>query len=769
MQPGDLADVATSGAYADLSGAPEIPSRPDQVGALMALDTWETARATNTHGILTLSVMTSLANINGLPSFYNCVFCRDDAIAPTLAAFISADGFKYVPAGTSTPLHYGARGIKSRANQINNGYLLSDAFAALADAQAVFPKATTLAHTLDSLAIQKMVDVQRENAAVYSSGAESSVRWPQSLMSFDSPNGAYVINRMCDLTMIETAHSWWHFVGDRAVFFNQCFNQYAFTFLGSRKGYFHGFSIVNEWVRGQGIPRGGMQFGRPGDGTASDSHFFGAVEVSGKATLGAYYMMAVEECKLGAIKGKNTLDKRNHYGAFDGGVVALSGDPFKRNEYVTWSGGGVGQLLDFDGSVSGTFCIKVLAGALADNVTFTGETSGFSGTVNGAMETEPEGEGRDGEGYVFCYDGNNIFGTECIDDPMYVDHAPLHEENSSLQVHGIIDMRHTGWGSAIFLCGVENIRLGGSYCVSPGARCRGHSLRCRSRYPVHRSSQPLRSFSTHPNEPGIQQGVRIDATNPGTEVTISGLQQRNRNGRMEEAQFMATENVAKVSLWWPEIWIAKTGQNNGQKLFLPGNKFFLYHAKICIGPGFDGYVNLDELGYLSGDVYADDITWAGARRPQGNYRLHSLAVSGFFGHMKILPDDSGVGAIRFAANNAATKAQILYSDNGSLQIMQFKFTNGWQMQLRNDILGLSISGPNNEKARIGPFDQVETGTLKMTNVRDLDGKIVLKKQQAHIPPLPTDGSATTTDVVTKLNAFLAFAVSMGLMADASPP
>lgn len=749
---GALADSAiqsVNGLFGDSSGA--VALKPGNIGSAYVFDTYASAVASITGGARTLWVLTTIATPNNLTSGYPCAYVRDDNKNLATAAFVSEDGFAYVPSGTYTPLHYGALGIKNRSGNTTNGYLLSDVYGSLAEAQAVYPKALALTETIDSHAIQKMIDALRDDSTVISSGADSTVRQQQTTISYYLPTGCYVVNRMIDATMIEGAHAFWHFVGDRAVILNQVIGGYAINLLGSRRGYFHGFSILGDWLAA-GVPRGGMLFGRPGDTSASDSHMFGAVHINGRHRLAGVHMMASEEVKLGGLKCANVLDKRQHTGAYDGGGAGT----FDRGEAVTWSGGtGVLSEVDDDGA-TGTMTIKVLTGTLADNVVFTGSSSTKTATVNGALTTEPSGEGANGESYSIVFDGDNYWGTEADSDPGYTTHAAQNVGYSQLQIHGAVDMRHTGWGCPVWICGAETIDLGGSYMVSTARAAVVLHFDVTTEIPIITLPNHYEAYATA-GDIGVQQGVRIDATTGGTNVTISAMTQKNKNGRMEAAQFQATANVASVTLYYPDIIIEKTGQDNGQVLFDPPAKFTVIDGSVKSGPGFADYLNVADLAAFSGELYTDDVTWAGARHADGGYKLTTPDISGYFGNVKVIIGDDGLGGVRFVDDDGVVQARVQYTGSA----INLAFKDGYTMVVNNTTgsLNFSKNDPGDDEFNIG-----QIGTLQMTNIRDANGVIVLKAQRSVIPLLPTAGTSTVAELETKINALIQSARDMGLNA-----
>lgn len=688
-------------------------------------DSWQTATSSPSEGSSTIIIKASLTlEPQAVRADHFCTFVRDDDLTKETSAVTTSDDYHYSPADQITPLHYGAMGVKSRAAYNLVGWLLSDLFGTLEDAQEVFPAAVALTDTVDSAAITKMARYVK-TSRYFGTGIQNPPRQSMADVSFWFPRGAYVINRACDFTSINLDHAYWSLKGDRAIIFIQGSGNTGFDILDSRKMVPDGITFVGEWVPGVGVPRSAIQIGRAGgaaDSRPADSHAWGTVNIDGRFSLAGVHNFASEDNRLGSLSIKNKLDHRNHYFAFEDGTSGT----LTLNEKVTWSGGGRGVIeLAVDDVSTGSAIVKVYEGTLADGTVITG-TNGKSITVDGALVTEPMGEGPDGRSYCLVQDGDNYWGIESD----FVDAPPPDVAASFLRNCGFIDCRHTGRGDAVWLTRAVTHDYTNSYVVSTDPQggagwvlffntstegFTGLKLDC------HVESDE----ADEDVETGISYEVKFDAAVFKAEVTLQMFEHRRNRCQVGLSQFQPTENIGAVVMSGPTIKVHQRGRDTGQVMFGSPEKFTLRGAYIYNREEAVDFLNISALATISGHVHCFNAFAPEVQHNTGRYLLTD--ETGRRRHMNgvsMLAASGGGAPLEAATRAGVVLSRIDMGDNA----FTFSYGSGADFKtLLTATAFYNISGVTKHLGLSGNrWGQIWAASLDITGVATIGSNAIIK-------------------------------------------
>ena len=677
----------------------------------------------------------------------------------TSTEILDLPGWK--PHGVYTPQHFGAPGsLKERVGGRVYGWLLSDRYETLAEAQAVYPKASALSQTVDSHAMQRMVDAIR-GRTVTSSGLNREIFNRANQICFDLRDGVYVINRSVDFTEIRTTHAFWYLVGNGAVVINQCIGETGFDFLGSRKCSMHGWTMIGDLLLGEGCPRSGIMIGRSGPSAlAADSHMFGAVDIIGHFTLACVHNFASEDARFGYLALKNDLNPSVIAGSFEAG----SAGTFVLGETVTWAGGGSGKAVTITtttNAVTGNYGIEVTtAGSLADGVVITGSTSGKTAALLDPVY-HPAGEAtaaEGGEGFSFCIvqDGENHWGTAS----QYTSNAAQSVQHSFLRNVGTIDARHSGRGAAMWICRADSHDYTNSYFVSDQASG-GAAVVLYNGVASNRLRNLI--FDVHietdgaDSDPatGLDYGFLIASATAARNVTLHGISLRTNLCNPAIGMFATTTDVSTVLLVEPDIYVGTEGGDVGQLLFHEPSKFAVRGGALSSYSENASFFNIADLAANTADVMCVDEASANIARSAGGFRLTSGDFAGYMHKMTVMAPSAG----------GHTFLQGLDTDgsvNGEIEIRPTQMRFG---VAGNDLIYLSSGGlvPLADNTINLGVNVSRYGTAYATNVDfasqvRYQGTKVLGAQQAHIP------DSTGSDEQARINDILAALRAHGLIA-----
>lgn len=554
-------------------------------------------------------------------------FVRDTgSLTAATGALVTADGQVWVPAGDPTPLHFGqdSMGVSSWTGSVPTPYLLSDVFASLGAAQAVYPEAAALTETVDSQAFQKCTDYIRSNRVLAHGGLENSLNSVNNAFGqvrIVIPQGVYYLNRTWDLTGIEFGFAAWNLHFEQATILGITPNKPLIDFMGSRNCQFTGVGIIDGLWTSAGICRMAMQFSIDNSRTSADCHSFNGarIHVKGRWKLAGAYNHSSEYMGFGSLGliVSNDLDSRVRHCDFDGS----DGTSFTANEEVTWAGSGSGFVKRVTGTTTGRIEIRVVSGTLADNTQITGQTSGKVADINGTPVAEPSGEGPDGRSYCLVMDGDNYWGVTSD----YQTAPATDTAFSFLRCHGVLDLRHTGRGDALWICRAFYHDYTNSYFVSTdpdgGAAIVAFSNTSNSGLDglvldVHNESD----MGDTDASTGLDYGVRFDAANAGANVVVSGWKWRRNKAQISLAQFFAGTNVTSVKIYG-DIEVNEVGRDAGQVMFSDPAAFSVYGRLSCLADGTGPFFNVSSLADVGGDVFCDDRTSSNVRHASAQYRL----------------------------------------------------------------------------------------------------------------------------------------------------
>ena len=709
---------------------------------------------------MAVEVPTSVMRISVINGEHSLGYIRDAAGT----ALITADGGKWSPDGTPTPQHFGSFG-KLKTNNPAKPYLLSDVYATLAAAQAIYPKAMSLTQTVDDMACQAMIDYLRGSTfqaqggkeinsnTTNNSGLQTAYLWPR---------GTYYLTRPLDCTNIRTAHNFWEMRAEGAIIMGCTPGKSIIDFTGSRKCVFTGVAtIVGVWTN-DGVSRSAMQFGRPLSGASSDSHAFGGGwEIKGRYTLGGIHNYASEDFRLGVVSVKNDLDPRVYHCEFRGSGTVLR---FTSGETVTWGASTGVVKLSTPTTDAGQVAIRLVSGsAPVDGDVIVGGSSGKSATINGDPVKEPLGEGPGGRSYCLVQDGDNYWGLESDYQP-----NPLPNTAASfLRNLGTVDLRHTGKGDALWICRASNHDYRNSYLVSEDTNS-GAAVVAFSNtstavlggclFDVHIETDRGDLDATT----GLDFAFLIDSANAGTAVTINNHLFRTNTVHPSLAVYYAASNVDSVKFTMSEIEVEKVSRNVGQVLFRPPNKISFYGGRITCG-AVGPFLNLSNLADIGGcEVICPNITSANVRHATGKYLLMDLSggmalLNGLDEELRVKATVGRTSIVLRADSNVdgSVLGQMQYNENNKLwalsadgPVADYAFSGTAFYPVEGDALNLGLL--NN------PWLQGFFNIVQATTYRDQNGVKVLGIQRAAVQDITvtaTSGTLPTTNgVVTIANA-----------------
>ena len=705
-------------------------------------------------------VSTSVMRISVINGGRSLGYIRDAAGT----ALTTADGAKWSPDGTPTPQHFGSFGRLKTTNPAKP-YLLSDVYATLAAAQAVYPKATALTQTVDDMACQAMIDYLRGNVFQALGGEEINSNTTNNLglqITYLWPRGTYYLTRPLDCTNIRTAHNFWEMRGEGAVIMGCTPGKTIIDFTGSRKCVFTGVAtIVGVWTS-DGVSRSAMQFGRPLSRVSSDSHnHTGGWEIKGRFSLAGLHNYASEDFRLGALSIKNDLDHRVFHCYFDRSDNVLR---FTSGETVTW--GASTGVVKFSTPMTdaGQVAIRHVTGtALVDGDVIVGRTSGKSATINGAPTREPLGEGPGGRSYCMVQDGDNYWG-------LMSDYQPNPLPNTAasfLRNLGTVDLRHTGNGDALWICQASNHDYRNSYLVSDDTAS-GAAVVAFSNtstvvldgclFDVHIESDMGDLDPTT----GLDFGFLIDSANAVTEVTINNHLFRTNTVHPSLAVYYAAANVGRVKFTMSEIEIEGVNRNVGQILFRPPGKFSFYGGRIICGAGAP-FLNLSNLANIGGcEVICPNITSANVRHATGKYLLMGLTggmalLNGLDEGLHINSKIDGTSPILTAVSSVdgSVLGRMQYNDASSQWTLSVVGTDP-RYVFANTALYPATGGAINLGLINNPWLQGIFVSVRSNDYRDENGVKVLGIQRAAVQDLTVTATLgalpTINRVVTIANA-----------------
>jgi len=680
--------------------------------------------------------------------------------------------------GVPTPQHFGSYGVMKVANPAAP-YLLSDVFASLAAAQAVYPKASALTETVDDMAFQYMVDFRRSNTVAARGGQEINRNIADNSglsVFYRIPNGQYYITRPVDLTGIEFGHHFWGIEAEGAIIMGNTIGKPIFDLTASRKCVFLGTgTIIGVWTSA-GVSRIGIQLGRALDGTAAESHAFrGAWEVKGRFSLAPIYNYASEDVRFGNTATKNNLDDRVRHCQFDGsdGVKV-----FVTDEDVTWSGGtGVVKCVTSDTS-SGEVAIRVVTGTLADNTQITGTTSTKVADINGTPVAEPSGEGPDGRSYGLVLDGDNYWGLTSD----YQSNPAADTAASFLRNTGVIDIRHTGRGDAMWTCRNSDHNWVGSYLVSDdpdgGAAIVAFS---------NTTALVLHGFKFNGHietdkgdmdaSTGLDYAIRFEAATASSALTVERFYFERNTVHPSIATFYAGTNVSSVSFKDCEVVVEGVSRDVGQVMFSDPSKFSFYGRLSCGDTGAT-YFNVSSLADLGGQVHCADATASNVLHATATYLLtdnagaltlhNGAAVNGNLNHTGVYRSliDASTGYLDLDAIDDANGVTVLGRLRYSAGTAAWAFSIGGtaaDYYLQNTSFYPATDDTHNLGLTSRQWKNGYIGKVFATTYYDTNSVKVLGTQQAAVSDA-SGGANVDTEARTAINDLLARLRTHGLIA-----
>lgn len=573
-------------------------------------------------------------------------------------------GFK--PAGVYTPQHFGSPGdIKERTNSRVYGYLLSDRYETLALAQAVYPKATALTETIDSHAMQRMVDAVRGKDGYTSSGPVGAFRVDGGpFWNFHFPHGSqYVINRTVDFTGLVAAQvDFWYLTGDGAVIFNQCIGEAGFDFLASNAMYAHGWTMVNELIRGEGCPRTGVLIGRDSSGApAGNHHFDRTVLIKGYATLSAMHVYASEETAF-ALTLVNDLNPNECMADYDTASGTISA-----GDTLTWTGSGAGTVVDIN-TTDGVIGILVTAGTLSDDTQVT--TGGAVTFYVRDVYYQPNGEDSDNDNrsYGITLDGTNKWGTAS----QYRTNAASPDSASFID-NNFVDssFRHRGHGGAIWLdAHAQNFNFSDSYQVTYDNDWAAVTIYFGSAGNVG-NNFTFNNFDTETD--GADSD---DSTGQGYEFMLQSITARpvfldnftlQRNTpKFSYAHIKAGTNVNAVHLRGLDYKMAGRGTDTDQTMFDDPSIFYVTGSVAVIkDPNGGAFLNLADWGSFRGTITCEDVYDENVRADT-SFLVQSPDDMAFMHKLTILSTGSAGSGLVEARDTSGTLLSYIDLDNGNV-------------------------------------------------------------------------------------------------------
>lgn len=536
-----------------------------------------------------------------------------------------------VPADRYTPQHFGAYGAyKTRTDYVLIGYLLSDRFATLAAAQAVYPDATALTETIDSHAFQRCADAVKAIVAVTSSGPWTSWNKDAPSRIFWMPRGYYVINRTVDFTGMGSNEPW-SLKGDGAVIFNQCVGETGFDLIASGQCSMDGWKMINDLIRGVGCPRTGMLWGRDSTGSGSAGHKIGRIDIEGFATLAAIQNYAGESHEFDYLVLRNSLNPNLSMMDYASATATPAA-----NDTVSWTGG-TGRITNVSTSDS-ILSIELLTGvAVTNGQTITYQTS-QTATVS-SVYTQPSGEGPGGWSYCMVQDGSNYWGT----DSQYVTNASSPDPASFTINMGRISCLHNGLGDGLWISDAVNHWYRGYFtsstdggagiCVFTPDGGASQTLNC-----VHfHCSIESDGGDTDPDT-GLYCLVRFDAESASSTVGVYDFRLTTHKPGAGYGVFHAESNVDLVN-HVGEISTTIVSAAASSAMWSDASKF-AFHGVIRDLNSTTGFLNIDDLADGSGIIFTRGGISATCPHPFFIFDENNVAVNH---NMRLIDDGSGFG------------------------------------------------------------------------------------------------------------------------------
>lgn len=597
--------------------------------------------------------------ISNLPSRWDAPSIIADIIAPMAdGAIVRIEGFDYVveagatdildlpglaPFGRPAPQHWGSLG-RLKVFIPTEPFRLSDRFATLAEAQAVYPKAVSLTQTIDDVAVQRAIDHLR-GIVLFAIDAGGGFTNPTLSVDISLvwPDGTYYISTDIDMTNINAGHTFWsiHFQGPTIYVAGSCTT--GFDLMGSRKFAPIGFANgVGLWTA-DGVPRSFMQTGRVTAPVPADCHTFAnmAWDIKGRFSLATIHNYASEDFRLGNTALKNSLDHRVNHITFDGS----DGLTFAANEIVTWGASSGRAVYVRNDTTTGEVAIRVESGpAPVDNDVLTGATSGKVATVNGTPIAEPMGEGPDGRSYCMVQDGDNYWGITSE----YVANPAVNVPASFLKNEGTVDFRHLGRGDAMWFSFPLDHNYLDSYIVSQdsddGAAVTAMAntssrVLTGCRFDVHIETDAADNDAST----GLDFAFRFESSQVNRDVIVSGHSLRMTQVHSQAAVYHQGTNVDSVEFTFDnDITLLGLGRDDGQVLFGNPATVKFHGTLICAENGTAPFLNISSLDSFTGVLECPDVTLSHVRHPTSSYILRDiLGASGVW---------NGVPRVRFFEN-----------------------------------------------------------------------------------------------------------------------
>lgn len=476
-----------------------------------------------------------------------------------------------------TPKHFGSPGALANKNPAVP-VRLSDRYATLAEAQAVYPKATTLNHTVDDMAFQAMVDYLRDDSDSIVQGIgdleinKNTYSNTSSKIQYVIPRGVYYIERTIDFTGIRFGHSFWGIHAEKAVILGNVPGGSIMDFVHSRRCVFTGSATITGVWTSSGVCRSAMQFARNTSGQSAEGHIFADPwEFDGKFSIAAIHNAGAEVFRYGNIAIRVNLDNRARHMGYESG----SAGTFLAYEPVSWHDGS-GRIKEIlDQGATGAFVIQVNSGNAPDlGDTITGSTSGKTADVSTTPVQEPSGEGPNNTSFCIANDGDNYFGITSD----YQTVNPPNTPGSFVDCSGSMDLRNRGKGSAMFICRDRNHDYSGSYFVSDDNEFGAGVLAwCNTVSDVLAGSDMRIHFETDmgdlDQETGMAYAFQFGSSTAGRNIKVRNLKSYSHTPHAQKAWFAASSDVDTVEISQAEIGFAEVARDVGQVLFSPAGKF----------------------------------------------------------------------------------------------------------------------------------------------------------------------------------------------------
>ena len=686
---------------------------------------------------------------------------RDEFIStrltPEVGAIAEVGGVAYVYDGTSTeildlpgwrpngnytPQHFGATGtIKERVGGRVYGYLLSDRFATIADAQAVYPKATALSEGLCCHAAQRMVDALRDSSLRGSGLLQPWLR-TQKAISFFFPRGEYVFDRPLDLTGIRGGEGMWELRGDRAVIYHQAVDKTLFDLISTTRCCLSGFNIIGDVLRGVGCPETAILTGRASDGISAGEHRFFDLEITGAFRKAIFHNYASEVNQAYNFNWVNHLDPRQTIADPDDLVGSLSS-----GETLTWTGG-TGTIVTVNANY---VIIQVDSGStpLADGTSIT--ASGGATFDAGDPWAMPSGRGPDGRSFVVAVDPDNYFGT----DSDYATNASTDDVASCLFNTYRGSLVHSGKGHCVYLgagCGWVDFR--GAYMAVTGdddgaanVYAFGNQLSWFRNVCLDMHTES--DGGDTDGATGIDFSVLFGAASSSTSLSAFGWEVREMKCNAAVSIFAAESNVDNVYQRGQQTFVGQIGDGPATRRMWEGSsasKFSYSGELFSLETANDDFLNIADIGGFSGYARVNDITESNlSRTTTGGFMVFDETRNAFINAVRL---QSVSGNARIYAFSDAAEIGRLQWTTGTAQLDpdgdgdDYVFTDA----------ALYWNGTSGD-VDLGT-DSQRFGTAHLSDGVTVAGTQVLGPQQAAIADLPTSGTSSVADLETKINAIL---------------